>query len=54
MLHLALGDNKYSGDTKYYIVDGIKDPIALTKGGAQKVQPMGAGMLPKLRKWGRI
>ena len=38
MLHLALGDNKYSGDTKYYIVDGIKAPIALTKGGPKRVQ----------------
>ena len=35
-VHLALGDNKYSGDTKYYIVDGIKAPIALTKAGAPR------------------
>ena len=30
-VHLALGDNKYSGDTKYYIVDGIKAPIGFNK-----------------------
>ena len=35
-MHLALGDNKHSGDTKYYIVDGSKDPIALTKAGREK------------------
>ena len=33
---LAYGDNKYSGDNKYYIVDGIKDPIGLTRGDAPK------------------
>ena len=35
-MHLALGDNKHSGDTKYYIVDGSNDPIAITKAGREK------------------
>ena len=35
-VHLALGDNKHSGDTKYYIVDGSNDPIGLTKARPRK------------------
>ena len=35
-VHLAIGDNRFIGDTKYYIVDGIKDPIALTTFGDTK------------------
>ena len=35
-VHLAIGDNRFIGDTKYYIVDGIKDPIGLTRGDAPK------------------
>jgi Ca2+-binding RTX toxin-like protein len=33
-VHLKLGDNTYNGAPQYYIVDGIKDPIGLTHGGA--------------------
>ena len=35
-VHLALGDNRYSGDTKYYIVDGSNAPIGLNVGGAPR------------------
>ena len=48
-VHLALGDNRYSGDTKYYIVDGSNAPIGLTLEALQGVQPMGVGMLLKSR-----
>ena len=33
-VHLALGDNRITGDTQYYIVDGSNDPIGLTNGGS--------------------
>ena len=51
-VHLALGDNKHSGDTKYYIVDGIKDPIALTKAGREKGPTDGAGSVTQVEKVG--
>ena len=35
-VHLALGDNRYSGDTKYYIVDGSNAPIGLNVRGAPR------------------
>ena len=35
-VHLAVGDNRYSGDTKYYIVDGSNAPIGLSVGGAPR------------------
>ena len=35
-VHLKHGDNTYNGAPQYYIVDGIKDPIGLTNGGATK------------------
>ena len=35
-VHLALGDNGYSGDTQYYIVDGSNAPIGLNVGGAPR------------------
>ena len=35
-MHLKHGDNTYNGAPQYYIVDGIKDPIGLTNGGATK------------------
>ena len=31
-VHLAIGDNRFIGDTQYYIVDGSNEPIGLTKG----------------------
>ena len=52
-VHLKLGDNTYNGAPQYYIVDGIKDPIGLTNGGATRVQPpMPAGVPPKLLRAG--
>ena len=33
---LAHGDNRFIGDTQYYIVDGGNDPVGLTSGGASK------------------
>ena len=52
-VHLALGDNRFIGDTQYYIVDGSNDPIGLTKG-SSLIRPnsLPAGMLPKLRTVG--
>ena len=35
-VHLALGDNRYSGDTQYYIVDGSNAPIGLNVRGAPR------------------
>ena len=35
-VHLAIGDNRITGDTQYYIIDGSKDPIGLTRGGSNK------------------
>jgi len=35
-VHLALGDNGYSGDTQYYIVDGSNAPIGLSVRGAPR------------------
>ena len=37
-VHLAIGDNRFIGDTQYYIVDGSNDPIGLTKG-SSLIQP---------------
>ena len=42
-VHLKLGDNTYNGAPQYYIVDGIKDPIGLTNGGATKGSTSYAG-----------
>ena len=35
-VHLAIGDNQFIGDTKYYIVDGSNEPIGLTIFGDHK------------------
>ena len=35
-VHLALGDNRFIGDTQYYIVDGSNAPIGLNVGGAPR------------------
>ena len=35
-VYLAIGDNRITGDTQYYIIDGSKDPIGLTRGGSNK------------------
>ena len=42
-MHLKHGDNTYNGAPQYYIVDGIKDPIGLTNGGATKGSTSYAG-----------
>ena len=42
-VHLKHGDNTYNGAPQYYIVDGIKDPIGLTNGGATKGSTSYAG-----------
>ena len=37
-VHLAIGDNRFIGDTQYYIVDGSNEAIGLTKG-SSLIQP---------------
>ncbi|MDB9806732.1 hypothetical protein OAC03_02625 [Amylibacter sp.] len=37
-VHLAIGDNRFIGDSQYYIVDGSNEAIGLTKG-SSLIQP---------------